>query len=101
LSTVLFALAHFNLSQLPFLLGAGLLLGWSYLATNRLWVPMAAHFLHNGITLLTAWQTPDAAYGLSDGPPHSWILVAVSFLASAAVLAWLHRAIRGAKNGEA
>jgi membrane protease YdiL (CAAX protease family) len=101
LSTAVFAVAHFNLSQLPFLLGAGLLLGWSYLATQRLWVPMAAHFLHNGITLIAAWQTPDAAYGLSDAPPHSWVLVALSFLSSAGLLAWLLHARRLAKNREA
>jgi hypothetical protein len=62
---------------------------------------MAAHFLHNGITLIAAWNTPDVAYGLSDAPPHSWALVAFSFLASAGLLTGLHRARRSAKNGEA
>ena len=76
-------------------------LGTRALAAQRLWVPMAAHFLHNGITLIAAWQTPDAAYGLTDAPPHSWVLVALSFLASAGILAWLHRARRLAKNREA
>ena len=48
LSSLLFALAHMNLFQLPFLVGAGLILGFLYWISGRLWVPIIAHILHNG-----------------------------------------------------
>jgi membrane protease YdiL (CAAX protease family) len=93
-STLLFAAAHLSLSQLPFLLGAGLLLGLAYAQTQQLWVPMAAHFAHNGLTLLVAKLSPTAEYGFADQPPHSAGLIVGTALICAALGVFLHRAHR-------
>lgn len=92
LSTLLFAAAHLSLSQLPFLLGAGLLLGLAYVQTQQLWVPMAAHFAHNGLTLLVSKLSPTAEYGFADQPPHSAALILGTALLCAALGVYLFRA---------
>lgn len=92
LSTLLFAAAHLSLSQLPFLLGAGLLLGLAYVQTQQLWVPMAAHFAHNGLTLLVAKLSPTAEYGFADQSPHSAALILGTALLCAALGVYLFRA---------
>ena len=93
-STLLFAAAHLSLSQLPFLLGAGFLLGLAYVQTGQLWVPMAAHFAHNGLTLLVAKLSPTAEYGFADQPPHSAALIVGTALLCAALGIFLYRAHR-------
>jgi len=94
LSTLLFAVAHLSLSQLPFLLGAGFLLGLAYVQTGQLWVPMAAHLAHNGLTLLIAKLSPTAEYGFADQPPHSAGLIVGTVLLCAALGVFLYRAHR-------
>ena len=94
LSTLLFAAAHLSLSQLPFLLGAGLLLGLAYVQTQQLWVPMAAHFAHNGLTLLVAKLSPKTEYGFADQPPHSAGLIVGTMLLCAAMGFFLYRTHR-------
>ncbi len=52
LSALLFGLAHGNLTQLPFALLLGLLFGYLYLHTGRLWPGMAVHFLNNALSVV-------------------------------------------------
>ncbi len=52
LSALLFGLAHGNLTQLPFAFLLGLLFGYVYLLTGRLWVGMVIHFLNNALSVL-------------------------------------------------
>lgn len=52
-STLLFALLHQNLAQIPTALLSGLLLGYIYLRTRRLWVVILCHFCNNLFPVLT------------------------------------------------
>ena len=101
LSTLLFAAAHLSLSQLPFLLGAGFLLGLAYAQTQQLWVPMAAHFAHNGLTLLVTKLSPTAEYGFADQPPHSAALIVGTALLCAALGVFLYRTHRNQPAADA
>jgi len=57
LSALLFGLAHGNLTQLPFALLLGLLFGYVYLNTGRLWIGMVIHFLNNALSVLLDYAT--------------------------------------------
>lgn len=52
LSALLFGLAHGNLTQLPFAFVLGLVFGYVYLLTGRLWVGMVIHFLNNALSVV-------------------------------------------------
>ncbi len=52
LSALLFGLAHGNLTQLPFAFLLGLLFGYVYLRTGRLWIGMVIHFLNNALSVV-------------------------------------------------
>ncbi len=46
-SAVLFGLMHGNIIQIPFALIVGVALGWLYVATENIWLPIAVHFANN------------------------------------------------------
>ncbi len=52
LSALLFGLAHGNLTQMPFAFMLGLLFGWLFLRTGRLWPCMLIHFLNNSLSVV-------------------------------------------------
>lgn len=62
ISAVLFGLMHGNLRQLPFATFVGLILGWLYVATNNIWLPMLVHFINNSISVVCEY----ASFSLSD-----------------------------------
>ncbi len=51
-SALLFGLAHGNLTQMPFAFMLGLLFGWLFLRTGRLWPSMVIHFLNNAMSVV-------------------------------------------------
>jgi membrane protease YdiL (CAAX protease family) len=51
-SSMLFALMHGNIAQIPFAMIVGLALGWLYVMTNNIWIPVAVHFANNAFSLL-------------------------------------------------
>lgn len=51
-SALLFGLMHGNLRQIPFAFIVGLVLGWLYVSTNNIWLPIAVHFANNAISVL-------------------------------------------------
>ena len=61
-SALLFGLMHGNIAQIPFAFIVGMALGWLYVATNNIWIPVAVHFVNNGFSLLLQYCT----IGLSD-----------------------------------
>lgn len=50
-SALLFSLAHGTLTQIPFAFVLGLVFGFLYVRTGSLLVPMALHFLNNGMAV--------------------------------------------------
>jgi membrane protease YdiL (CAAX protease family) len=56
LSSLLFALFHLTVTQLPVAFIMGCLLGWLYFRTRSLWPSILAHFLYNSFTMFL-WST--------------------------------------------
>lgn len=52
LSALIFGLMHMNLTQAPFAFMLGLLFGFIFLRTGRLWPGMAVHFLNNAMSVV-------------------------------------------------
>jgi hypothetical protein len=89
-SAALFAGFHFDLIHAPFLVVAGLSLAWLYERSGRLWVPLGAHVLHNGITYVQTQLEGPGSYAASAVAEWSW-LVPVGLVAAAAVVVALAR----------
>lgn len=60
-SSVLFGLMHGNVSQIPFALCVGLVIGWLYVSTNNIWLPIAVHFCNNAISVLASYLSMTAS----------------------------------------
>lgn len=56
LSSLLFALFHMTITQLPVAFVVGCLLGWLYVKTKSLWPSIMAHFFYNSFAMLL-WST--------------------------------------------
>lgn len=56
-SALLFGLMHGNIAQIPFALIVGIALGWLYIMTDNIWIPIAVHFINNGFSLLLQYCT--------------------------------------------
>ncbi|MFM1884476.1 MAG: hypothetical protein RL168_660 [Bacteroidota bacterium] len=80
-ASVAFALGHMNFVQWPFLLGAGLLLGGLYWISGRLWVTMAAHVLHNGLTYYWSIQAGPDQYGQLEVDLPGWGILIATLMA--------------------
>ena len=50
-SALLFGLMHGNLRQVPFAFIVGLMLGWLYVVTENIWMPIVVHFTNNAISV--------------------------------------------------
>lgn len=50
-SAFLFGLMHGNIEQVPFALIVGIVLGWLYVATDNIWVPILIHFTNNALSV--------------------------------------------------
>ncbi len=65
LSSILFSLMHGNLRQIPFAFLVGLVLGFLYVQTNNIFIPIVIHFINNSISVsmeyLTFYLSDDAA----------------------------------------
>lgn len=56
-SALLFGLMHGNIAQIPFALIVGIALGWLYVMTDNIWIPVAVHLINNGFSLLLQYCT--------------------------------------------
>lgn len=50
-SAVVFGLMHGNIRQIPFAIIVGLVLGWLYVITNNIWIPVTVHFINNAVSV--------------------------------------------------
>ncbi|MBO5797790.1 MAG: CPBP family intramembrane metalloprotease [Clostridia bacterium] len=94
LSALIFGLIHGNLTQMPFAFILGLLFGYVFLRTGRLWPCMVLHFLNNGLSVMLDYAS--ANMGLSENTyvlinlTVTAVLVGIGMLAG--LLLYLHRA---------
>lgn len=57
ISSLLFGLMHGNITQMPFALIVGVALGWLYVMSENIWIPVAVHLINNGFSLLLQYLT--------------------------------------------
>ncbi len=50
-SALLFGLMHGNIMQVPFAFVVGLALGWLYVTSDNIWLPIFVHFLNNALSI--------------------------------------------------
>lgn len=84
-SSLLFGLMHGNIAQIPFACLVGVVLGWLYVATGRVWISVAVHFANNALSVtldyLGNYLQP------SEQPLFSgWVMLTVGFVGLAALL---------------
>jgi hypothetical protein len=70
--------------HLPALFLIGLYLGYLYVWTGSLWVPVTAHFVNNAASVILVYAAPDASISQMNQPPPLWLagLGLISFLAA-------------------
>ena len=87
LAAALFAVMHLDPWHLLALFAIGLFLGYLYVWTGSLWVPVLAHFMNNATSVLLIYLAPETSLSQMHEPPPRW-LVPVSFVALVAVIRW-------------
>ena len=55
ISSLLFSLMHENLRQLPFTFIVGLFLGYLYVQTGNIWIPIVVHFINNSLSMVSQY----------------------------------------------
>lgn len=76
-SAVLFGLMHGNIRQIPFAFIVGLALGWLYVSTNSILLPMLVHFTNNALSVVMEYL----AFDLTDGGANYFYAVIIYVLA--------------------
>ncbi len=101
ISAVLFGLMHGNLRQIPFAIIVGLVLGWLYVVTENIWLPMLVHFTNNAISVVAEYLSfslsSDASASL-----YSMVivrLIGVGLVAVALLLGCYWRRLKLRKSG--
>ncbi len=86
LSSILFALFHLTITQIPVAFIVGCLFGWLYVRTRSLWPSILGHFLYNSLTMFI-WSTYYAheSQEVSFTPEFNSPIVIVAALAASAV----------------
>lgn len=89
ISSVMFTIFHFNLSQLfyPFLFG--LLLGLSYLITDNIYVPILMHFANNALNITLQYLLNSEIFVISISNTVLMILGIIIFIIIIAVLLYI------------
>lgn len=85
LSALIFGLMHMNLTQVPFAFMLGLLFGFIYLRTGRLWPGMGIHFLNNALSV--ALEHAAGSLGMAENDAVLLQLAAFALLVLAGTLA--------------
>ena len=84
ISAMLFSLMHGNLRQIPFAFIVGLFLGFLYVQTNNIWIPIVVHFVNNGISVVMEYLS----FSLSDtGLTFLYVIVTYGLIALGLVAA--------------
>lgn len=99
-SSMLFSLMHGNLRQIPFAFIVGMVLGYVYVVTDNIWVPIAIHFANNAISVVMEYFS----FSLSVGAQNAFYGIIIYGLAAVGVFSVIflcicyHRRMRVAKQ---
>jgi membrane protease YdiL (CAAX protease family) len=96
LAATLFAVMHLDPWHLLALFIIGLFLGYLYVWTGSLWVPILAHFMNNATSVVLIYLAPETSLSQMHEPPPRW-LVPISFVALVATIRWF---VYQAKDGD-
>lgn len=89
-SSFLFGLMHGNLRQIPFAMMVGFCLGFLYIATDNIWIPIAVHFCNNAFSVLMEY----AAFHLDESKVNYFYAFAIYGLAAFGVAAAVRLLVR-------
>lgn len=92
-SALIFGLIHANPAQIPGATAFGLILGWLYLRSGSIWVPVAAHVMNNLAAVMQVWFCGNAGQTLTDLCGGTWPAAGCAVL-SAALFAWVFRKLQ-------
>jgi membrane protease YdiL (CAAX protease family) len=73
-AAVLFAIMHLDPWHLPALFLIGLYLGYLFVWTGSLWVPVCAHAANNAASIILLYAAPEAALSQMNESPPTWAL---------------------------
>ena len=80
-SALMFGLMHGNVRQIPFAIIVGLVLGFLYVVTDNIWIPIVVHFLNNAVSLLMEYMS----FSLSESTVSFFYSVGIITLAALGV----------------
>lgn len=83
ISSLLFGLMHGNLRQIPFATMVGICLGFLYISTDNIWIPIGVHFCNNAFSVLMEY----AAFQLPEGKTTYFYAFAIYGLAAFGLVA--------------
>ncbi|MEZ4960105.1 MAG: CPBP family intramembrane glutamic endopeptidase [Saprospiraceae bacterium] len=86
ITALIFSLAHFQVQRFLAIFMLGAALGCLFFWTKNLWIPIAAHFMNNGVQVVVAWANQDKLSELNKAEEAD-IPVVVTLLSLAVVLA--------------
>lgn len=87
-SAITFSLMHGNIRQIPFAFIVGLVLGWLYVVTNNIWIPIMVHFINNGVSVSMEYLgffLPEETVGVF----YTLIIIALAIIGLGAGLAFI------------
>ncbi len=88
LSALWFGLMHGNIVQVPFALLVGLVMGWLYVATDNIWIPILIHFCNNAISVTMEFITMNMG-DISTGVFYSLSIYGLAFVGVIAMVSLL------------
>ena len=86
-ASILFAALHMMPLQIPYLFVGGLMLGWGYRITGKLWVPILGHATHNGLVYVTIRMTGPGQ--LNQAQTVELGMMALAGIIASAALTWV------------
>lgn len=90
-SSLLFSLMHGNIEQIPFSFLVGLALGWLLVYTENIWLPVAAHFCNNALSVLMQYFGQRLSYDQIQGTYNFVVIVLIGLVGLVAFLVLIVR----------
>lgn len=74
-AAALFAVMHMDPWHLPALFAIGVFLGYLFLWSGSLWIPIIAHFVNNAASVIMVYAAPENAMSQIAEAPPTWLLL--------------------------
>ncbi len=67
ITAIVFSITHFEIQRFLAIMLLGGVLGLLFYWTKNLWIPIAAHFINNGVQVIITWKNQDKLKELKEG----------------------------------